>query len=188
MPLLRAVAPTCRVCVSCKLPIDPARILGQRPAALEAAVVSAPPEEPPVRFSWKVFFAVLGIAWVLFATVTLTAGISWAYLMINALQPVAAVWVFWDARRKLIRKPLRWALGCIILWVVMLPWYLVRRQKLNAPSPFVESESGPFIKVMLLLIFIFFMISLIASKLGIRDLTSLENQDGKTVVLPPKKN
>ena len=181
------LAPSCRVCVSCKLPIDPSRIQRSQAPEPEAVVASAPPEEPPVRFSWTMFFAVLAASWVGSTMVIHFAGLMVGQLIMSAVQLLSAIWVFFDARQKLIRKPLRWAIGSLILWIVIFPWYLVRRQKLNAPCPFVESESGPFTKVMLLVIFIFFMVGILVSRYGGTAFKSVEGKDGGTSVLSPKK-
>jgi hypothetical protein len=181
------LAPTCRICVSCKLPIDPARIHRSRAPEPEAVEAIAPPEEPPVRFSWTMFFAVLAAAWVSSTVVLHFAGLVAGQLIMSGVQLLSAIWVFFDARQKLIRKPLRWAVGSLILWIVIFPWYLLRRQKLNAPCPFVEAESGPFTKVMLLVIFILFMVGMLASRYGGTAFKSVEGKDGQTLVFSPKK-
>jgi hypothetical protein len=184
------LAPTCRVCVSCKLPIDPARIQRQQAAKQEAEIPVAPPEPPPVRFSWTMFFAVLAASWFVSTVVLRFAGLMAGQLIMSGVQIASAVWVFSDARRKLIRKPLRWAIGSLILWVVIFPWYLVRRRKLKAPCPFVESENGPFTKVMILVIFIFFLIAIVVSLLGgpgSKDFKKFEKKSGLTVMLAPQE-
>jgi hypothetical protein len=181
------LAPSCRVCVSCKLPIDPSRIQRSRAPEPEAVVASAPPEEPPVRFSWTMFFAVLAASWVGSTVVLHFAGLIVGQLIMSAVQLLSAIWVFFDARQRLIRKPLRWAVGSLILWIVIFPWYLIRRKKLNAPCPFVESESGPFTKVMLLVVFIFFMVGMLVSRYGGPAFKSVEGKDSQTPVLSPRK-
>jgi hypothetical protein len=180
------LAPTCRVCVSCKLPIDPARVQRQQAAKLEAAEAPvAPPEPPPVRFSWRMFFAVLAVTWLASALVVALAGLMVGQLLMSGVQLGTALWVFFDARQKLIRKPLRWAVGSLILWIIIFPWYLVRRRELDASCPFVEAESGPFTKAMLLVIFIFFMIALIVALMGGPASKGSKGKDGLTVVLAP---
>jgi hypothetical protein len=160
------LAASCRVCVSCKQPIDPARIRTALDEVNPAALPVLAPEPPRVRFSWTMFFAVLGVSWVATLLALRFLGLLGGQLVISGLQLLTAIWVFWDARQKMIRKPLRWGVGSLILWIVIFPWYLVRRQKLEASCPFVESESGPFMRVMLLVIFIFFLVAVIASTLG----------------------
>lgn len=168
------LAPTCRVCVSCKLPIDPARIPRSLPAAtaplpdLTSPELTQPPI-PPVRFSWPIFFAVLGGLWIAAAICVAVFGADAAQKMqlpMSLLPFACGLIVFWDARQMKVRKPLRWALGVALLWIVFFPWYLARRRKLNAPCPFVESDSGPFTRLMILVIFISFLISIIAFQLG----------------------
>jgi hypothetical protein len=160
------LAPSCRVCVSCKQAIDPAMI--HRPQAEPFPVLQAvlEPEPPPVRFSWPMFFAVLVASWSATILALHFLGILGGQLAISGLQLVTAVWVFADARRKLIAKPLRWALGTLILWIVIFPWYLVRRQKLRSPCPFVERETSPFTRVMILVVFIFFLLAVLVNVLG----------------------
>jgi hypothetical protein len=157
------LAPSCRVCVSCKLPIDPARI--QRPAEAIAAApaVEAKPEPPPVRFSWTMFFAVLAVSWASAIVALRFLGLEKAQIVMGAAQLSSVVWVFFDARQKLVRRPLRWAVGSVILWMVFFPWYLARRRKLDAPCPFVESDSSPFTRVMLLVVFIIFLAGIVVA-------------------------
>jgi hypothetical protein len=157
------LAPSCRVCVSCKLPIDPARIQRKAEAVAAAAAVEAKPEPPPVRFSWPIFFAVAGVSWLAAVIALGFLGLVGAQLLMSGAQIFSAVWVFWDARQKMVRKPLRWAVGSLLLWLIFFPWYLARRKKLDAPCPFVESESGPFTRVMILAVFIFFLVGIIVS-------------------------
>lgn len=58
----------------------------------------------------------------------------------------SAAWVFYDARRLDVGRdtsgprktsPLIWALGCLLLWIIVFPWYLIKR-----PS-FVAQNSVP---------------------------------------------
>jgi hypothetical protein len=161
------LAPTCRVCVSCKQPIDPAQIKTARPVELPAALPMLAPEPAPVRFSWTMFFGVLAVSWLATLVALRFLGLVEGQIVVSGLQLLTAVWVFWDARQKMIQKPLRWGLGSLVLWIVIFPWYLVRRQKLEAPCPFVEAESGPFIRVILLVVFILFLLAVILSTLSV---------------------
>jgi hypothetical protein len=160
---------TCRVCVSCKLPIDPARIQRSVPIPAVPLPELTQPQIAPVRFSWPILFAVLGGLWVVAAICVVAFGadaVQKMQLPMSLLPLVCGLIVFWDARQMKVRKPLRWALGVALLWIVFFPWYLARRQKLNAPVPFVESESGAFTRVMILVIFISFLLSILAFQLG----------------------
>ncbi len=163
------LAPSCRVCVACKLPIDPARIPRSIPIPAGPLPVLSQPELAPVRFSWPIFFAVLGGLWIAAAICVAAFGTDAARKMqvpMSLLPFVCGLIVFWDARTNRVRKPLRWALGVALLWIVFFPWYLARRRKLEAPCPFVESESGVFTRVMILIVFISFLISILAFQLG----------------------
>lgn len=181
------LAPSCRVCVSCKLPIDPARIQRRAEEVAAAAAVEARPEAPPVRFSWRYFFAVLVGTWAVAVLALGFLGAEKAQLAMSGVQLITSVWVFWDARQKLIARRLRWAVGTLILWIVIFPWYLARRQKLEAPCPFVESDSGPFTRVLLLAIFIIFLAGIIitllagpdAAKIGFPSADSNKSQPAK---------
>ena len=60
------LAPSCRVCVACKHTIDPAEIARPREVALPVArAASTEPKAEPVRYPWRIFFAVLGISFLL---------------------------------------------------------------------------------------------------------------------------
>lgn len=157
---------SCRVCVACKLPIDPARIRG-----IELADVSFKPWAPeplllPVRFSWPMFFTVLAVSWLTSLVALLFLDLVKSQLAVSGLQLLSAVWVFVDAHQRNIPKPLRWGVGSLILWIVIFPWYLVRRRSPRAPCPFVEAESGPFARVMLLVVLIFFLAAIAVSLLS----------------------
>ena len=183
------LAASCRVCVSCKLPIDPARIQRKPEADAAAMPALASPEPAPVRFSWPYFFGVLAATWLAAVIAVVFLGTEKAQLVMSGVQLLSSVWVFWDARQKMIRRPLRWAVGSLILWIVIFPWYLARRRKLQSPCPFVESESGPFTRVMILTVLIIFLAGVIvtlvagpeAAKLG------LATPDNSTKSEPAKK-
>ena len=74
---------------------------------------------------------------------------------------LAGIWVFFDALRRRIPRPLRWAVGTMLLLVVIFPWYLARRSKPQSPVPFVEAEVGPVTRFLLFALLIFFLASLI---------------------------
>lgn len=160
------LASSCRVCVACKLPIDPARIRGPELADVSFEPRAPEPVLPPVRFSWPMFFTVLVVSWLTTLVALRFVGLVKGQLAVSGLQLLSAVWVFLDARQREIPKPLRWGVGSLILWIVIFPWYLVRRRSPQAPCPFVEAEAGPFTRVMLLVIFIFFLAAVIVSFLS----------------------
>lgn len=161
------LAPSCRVCVACKQPIDPAAIQKAHPVDLRQQLPELEPELPPVRFSWRIFFYILVLSWGISTVAIHFLGLVEGQVVMSGLQLLSAIWVFFDARQRAIPKPLRWGVGSVILWIIIFPWYLVRRRQPKAPCPFVESDSGPFVRVMVLVIFIFFLVAIVASYLGV---------------------
>jgi hypothetical protein len=146
------LAASCRVCVACKQPIDAAQIVPHD-------FPTAPPQLPevsaplaPVRFPWRVFFAILGL-WMIGATV-----VQWylgplkSQLVLGGVQILSSVWVFYDASGRRLPKPLRWGLGSLLLWPLVFPWYLARRKNPEAPCPFVEEPTGPLARALLLVL------------------------------------
>jgi hypothetical protein len=155
------LAPSCRVCVACKHVIDPAKIVRAQVAApAPAPVESVRPKLPPVRFSWPFFFLVFGVSCFL---VIILQGL-WTdqqkvLLVMGGLQTLAGVWVFFDALRQGVPKPLRWSIGSMLLPLVIFPWYLSRRRTPQAPVPFLEG--GPVIRLVILALLLFFLANLI---------------------------
>jgi hypothetical protein len=151
---------SCRVCVACKRPIDPAEL--GRPPAVAARTESQPalPTPRPVRFSWRAFLIVFGI-WLIVATVVQRLlGPIRSQLALAGVQILSSLWVFYDAQEKGVPKALRWGLGSLLLWPVVFPWYLARRSVPQAPCPFVEAPVSPVTRAVfvVLLVVIFFLI------------------------------
>ena len=122
------LAPACRVCVACRKPIDFGAVGRPKEAALPAAPApGTAPRPEPVRFSWPIFFAVLGVSCLLLIVLQ---GIwkeqQQILLAMAGVETLAGVWVFFDASRKGSPRPLRWALGTMFLPLVIFPWYLAR--------------------------------------------------------------
>jgi hypothetical protein len=156
------LAPACRVCVACKHTINPAEI--GRPQEVLSPAAHAPGTEPrlePVRYPWRIFFAVLGISFGLALILEGFLGEQKAQLAMGGAQTLAGVWVFFDALRQRIPRPLRWGVGSMLLPVVIFPWYLARRRKPQSRVPFVEAEAGPITRFLLFALLIFFLASLI---------------------------
>jgi hypothetical protein len=156
------LAPSCRVCVACKHSINPAEIA--RPREMAPAAAHAPGTEPkpePVRFPWRIFFAVLGILLIVMEILVALLGEQKGPLVLQSAPFLAGVWVFFDAFRRGIPRPLRWALGTMLLLAIIFPWYLARRSKPQSPVPFVEAEVGPVVRLLLFALVIFFLASLI---------------------------
>ena len=161
------LGPACRVCVACKQPINPAEIAHPREVAHPAA--HAPGTEPrlsPVPYPWRIFFLVLAMAFflgIIYST-AITYGLlreDLAQLTLHGAPLLVGVWVFFDALRRRIPRPLRWAVGTMLLLIVVFPWYLARRKTPHAPVPFVEAEVGPVTRFLLYVLLAFFLASLI---------------------------
>ncbi len=158
------LGPECRVCVSCKKPINPAEI-GRKPSAeLNAApsVIAVPPADR-VPYPWPVFFAVLGIGVVLSLLALLLQGEKNGPKAIQALPILVGFWVFFDAFQRRIPRPMRWSIGTMLLLAVVFPGYLARRKKPEASVPFVEAEAGRVTRILLLALIFFFLISVIVN-------------------------
>jgi hypothetical protein len=157
------LGPSCRVCVSCKQPINPAEIARTSAVPLAAAhVASAQPRPQSVRFSWPIFFAVLGASCLIALIVQgLWKDQQQVFVAMGAVQTLASVWVFFDAHRRGIPRPLRWSLGTMFLPIVIFPWYLTRRRTPQLPVPFLEAI--PIIRLLLIAVLLLVLANLIAS-------------------------
>lgn len=161
------LAPTCRVCVACKHSINPAEIARPREVVLPAARASSTTATSvPVRYPWPIFFIVLGFALLLglLYSAAVTSGLlkeDQAQLALQGAPILAGVWVFFDALRRRIPRPLRWAVGTMLLLIVVFPWYLARRKTPQFPVPFVETEVGPVARFLLFVLLFFILASLI---------------------------
>jgi hypothetical protein len=157
------LAPSCRVCVSCRRPINPADIARQPEAARPA--LPAPIENPvpsPVRFPWPIFFAVLGVSILLGLVFLQLWGEQKARWALWGAQLLASIWVLFDALRRRVPQPLRWGVGSLLLPVVVFPWYLARRRSPQSPCPFVEAKIGPVTRFILIALLIFFALNAVA--------------------------
>jgi len=135
------LAPSCRVCVACHHSIDPAEI--HKPAVAVAAETPARREPEPVRFSWRSFLKVF-VIWVVGATlVQRFMPPPRAQLVLGGVQILCSLWVLFDALEKHLPRPLRWAMGTLLLWPIIFPWYLTRRNYPKRPCPFIEARVKP---------------------------------------------
>ncbi|MGA2983056.1 MAG: hypothetical protein ABSG32_04545 [Terriglobia bacterium] len=156
------LAPACRVCVACKHTINPAEIARPQEVVLPAAhPPNTDPRLEPVRYPWRIFFVVLGLSFFLALIFEGLWGEQKAQLAMGGAQTLAGVWVFFDARRQGIPRPLRWGVGSMFLPVVIFPWYLARRRKPQSTVPFVEAQVGPVTRFLLFALLIFILASLI---------------------------
>ena len=133
------LAPSCRVCVACNHAINPAEIRKEPPAVVARATASR--TLAPVRFPWRLF---LLFFWTLVVGAIVSEALIGApktQLAVGAVQLLSALWVSFDASAKRVPKPLRWGLATLLpTWLIILPWYLARRRRPEAPCPFVEAQ------------------------------------------------
>jgi hypothetical protein len=158
------LAASCRVCVACKRAIDPAQIVLAQPDAAQSTTNVLRPEI--VRFPWRIFFVVLGISFLVgfIYSAAIFSGFlreDQAQLALHGAPILAGVWVFLDALRRRVPRPLRWAVGTMLVLIVVLPWYLARRTRPRATVPFVEAEVGPVTRFLLFALLAFLLASLI---------------------------
>jgi hypothetical protein len=154
------LAPSCRLCVACKQPIDLSQIaaLTPPPPRFSLPEVQAVPHSlEPVRFPWRIFLVVLAL-WVPGAMIVqeVMAPLQ-SQLVLAGIQVLSSVWVFYDAQEKHVPRALRWGLGSLLLWPLIFPWYLGRRSKPTAPCPFVEAPAGPYVRAILFVLLIVFI-------------------------------
>jgi hypothetical protein len=114
-----------------------------------------------VRYPWIIFLAVLGIGLILVQIFVAIWGEEKGPLVMQAVPVLVGLWVFFDALRQRVPRPLRWALGSMLLLIIIFPWYLARRNKPQSTVPFVEAEVGPVTRFLLIALLIFFLASLI---------------------------
>lgn len=153
------LAPTCRVCVACKQPIDPREIMTAPGALLQAEVPSARTAPVSVPFPWTLFFVLLAVRIAAGGFGERRLGLIKVELALAGLEMICAIWVFYDASRSNLPRPLRWALGSLLLWPIVFPWYIARRRSPQARCPFVEGAALPI--VILVLVAIGVLIALI---------------------------
>jgi hypothetical protein len=156
------LAASCRVCVACRHVINPAEIARPPAVVAPAAPVRVKEAKPaPVRFPWRIFFAVLGTCLVL-AQISLAV---WeeqkAALVLQAVPIITGVWVFFDALRRGVPRPLRWGVGSMLLLIVIFPWYLARRRLPESSCPFVEADVRPLTRFLLFALIVFFLLSVV---------------------------
>jgi len=157
------LAASCRRCVACGHIIDPAELARLAAPRAAAAYASRPEQAPsmPVRYPWSLFFAVLGISFLLAMVLERFLGEQKAQLAMGGIQTLAGIWVYFDALGRGIPRPLRWGAGTILLPIFIFPWYLGRRSQPQSPVPFVESEAGRFSRFLLLTLMVFFLLGAI---------------------------
>jgi hypothetical protein len=159
------LGPTCRVCVACKQPVDPAQIGRPEAVAARTEPEVIPPRRERVPFPWAILLLILPI-WFFTASVALRLlGLRNSQFAMGGLWVLSSIWVFYDARHRDVPKPLRWGIGCLLLWIVFFPWYLVRRRTPEASCPFVEAERGPLVPIVLITLLVFFLLGVVLAVL-----------------------
>ena len=156
------LAPTCRVCVACRKPIDFEAVARKPEKVLPAPpqpVTKVPPERVP--YPWRILVVVMSAGMLVGLISVALLGNEKGPLVVQSLPVIAGVWVFFDALRRRIPRPLRWGIGTVLLLAVIFPWYLARRGKAQATVPFVEAEVGPVTRFLLFALLVFFLIGLI---------------------------
>ena len=143
------LAPTCRVCVACHQAIDAAEIKSALMDRAPQLLRAAPGVAARARFSWAIFFVVFG-TWLLAAQLALRFfGEQKVQWVLAGIVVLSSTWVLRDALRKGIPKPWRWALGALMIWIVVFPWYLSRRRTIDAPCPLMEGKRSSLLSALL---------------------------------------
>lgn len=153
------LAPSCRICPSCRKTIDPKDIARPDIVIPIATQIIPLPGKEHARFSWSIFFATLGIWFIAALIAERLLGYEKGQFVLGGLVILSSVWVLHDAREKNIPKPLRWSLGSFLLWIIIFPWYLARRKTPKAPCPFIEGEGGRVARTLLFILLVFFLLS-----------------------------
>ena len=155
------LAPTCRVCVACQTAIDFSQLKRPEPELLPRPLPAPGPASAPLepaRFSWRIFFSVLSL-WILAALLSTSfLGVDGSQVAMGSIVLASSLWVFYDAQKNRVPRPLRWGVGSLLLWILVFPWYLARRRTPQAPCPFVEAEAGPVSRVLFTILMIFFIL------------------------------
>jgi hypothetical protein len=155
------LAASCRVCVACKQPVDSSQVRTSHAESKAPTPKSALPALEPARFPWLLFLAVLCLRLAVAAVAVRQWGFLKTEIIFAGIELLSAVWVFQDAQRRRVPKPLRWGLGSLFLWLLFFPWYLVRRRVPEAPCPSVEAEIGPVARVLLFALMVLFLLSMV---------------------------
>ncbi|EOI6869287.1 hypothetical protein ACMVR4_000652 [Yersinia enterocolitica] len=53
-------------------------------------------------------------------------------LIFSLILLISALWVMKDAHNNRLNHPIRWGIGTVLLWIIVLPIYLIKRKKLIA--------------------------------------------------------
>ncbi len=152
------LAPTVRVCVACKQTIDPAQITRAQAGPGPFETHGTQPATARVQFPWPLFFVLLAVRLLAAVIAQRHWGLVKAELALGSLELLTGAWVFFDAQQRGVPKPLRWGIGSLFLWILVFPWYLVRRKTPQASCPFVEAEVGPVTRALFIILIVLFLL------------------------------
>ena len=124
---------------------------------------AAPGVAGRTQFSWKIFVVVLGVYLTLAIAAERFLTAAQYQMVLVAILAGSSVWVFYDARLRRIRHALRWGIGSLLLWIAVFPWYLSRRRTPEMPCPLMEAETSVFMRALLWLMLILFLIGVAAA-------------------------
>lgn len=152
------LAPTVRVCVACKHPIDPAEMARVQLAPVKVAPRVAPSVAARAPFPWPLFLILLAARLGSAVIAQRYLGLLKTEIGLGGMEFLSAIWVLRDAIQKRIPRPGRWMLGSLFLWILIFPWYISRRKTPRASCPFIEGETGPVARALLIVLFVFFLL------------------------------
>jgi hypothetical protein len=158
------LAPTCRVCVACRQPVQPGT-LSRADAAVgvQDQPESGSPAGRRAQFSWPIFFAMLA-AVVLFMSVAIRLiGIETSERIFLGFTFLSAGWVFYDARLKGISRPWRWSIMTVFFWIVFFSWYVSRRRTPQLPCAVIEDQTSIFFRALFWFVLILLFLTFIAA-------------------------
>lgn len=158
------LAPTCRVCVACRQPVDRSLIKKREAQPIPEAPILAPPQPVGrIQFSWRIFLVVVGVyVGLVFLSESYLAAANYEALLMGVLFGTS-LWVLYDAHVKRVPHPLRWGVSSLLLWIVVFPWYLSRRRTPKLPCPIMEGQTSVFLRAVIGVIVIFLFLSIVAA-------------------------
>ncbi len=154
------LAPTVRVCVVCKYPIDSAEIARARSAPARVEPRLAAPIAARAPFPWPLFLILLGVRLASAVIAQPYLGVFKTEVALGGMEFLSAIWVLRDAVQKRIPRPGRWMLGSLFLWIFIFPWYLARRKTPRASCPFIEADTGLAARVLLFVLIVFLLLGM----------------------------
>jgi len=164
------LAPSVRVCVACRQPINPRDIAAAPPpppAVVPASTWTRTPRtrrgeiQPRVQFSLLIFLIVLATSLGVATLALETLGPVKSQYVMPGIVLFSSIGVFLDASHRKLPKPLQWSIASLLVWIVVFPWYLARRRQPDATCPIIEMEARRFIRVILVLVLVGLLLSIL---------------------------